>query len=210
MEDAHVDLNAVDDESLWDDDETGSSEESYEMENGEGALLREQIKGMIFAESPVGAIDKGLLATAKPKVRKKYTEMLQTAAVALSDVELMVEGAGEVASRDTHGETLCMDDSFDSQTTLSTPSPQPADALKESPFLSDDASDVTGARRGPMDVVDNIDKGRLRLLSKPSSSSKFSLKNDAKYRMLIAKRNSLQQEPILQFFAETRFTNDKK
>ncbi|CAE7470536.1 unnamed protein product, partial [Symbiodinium microadriaticum] len=198
-DDAYVDLNSVVEESECDDNWDSSAEESeYESENSEGAQLKEKLKGMLFAEVPVGAIDKSLLATAIPAMSSKKKGL----PTQIGDgVNISSASGPDSVTGDALSVASSVSDSpFSSKLYLPTPDEE------SKSFIGVAAESADGSERPASKSHSPTNKRNAYV----SPYSKYAVANDAKYRMLLAKRNALKEEPVLQFFAETRFASSKK
>lgn len=215
---AYVDLNADYDEDEWGDegsdvsDSDWDGESQYDEENEEGSQLKQQVGDMIFAKSPVRIIQRSLLEKAHPALasnRKRHGQhrheqgsndhetdgvvvSLDTLALAVGDASLIGQwdddhSCGSMGPSDCSLGSLLLASSGPQQTNRGTDKTLSAVTNRPS-------------------TTTYPDKSKIKKPDAADPAAKYSVKNDAKYRMLIAKKRSLEKEPILQFFAETRLT----
>jgi hypothetical protein len=214
---AYVDLNAHDSEEDWSEEGSAAGSEweedsEYASENAEGTRLKQQVGDMIFAESPVGVIQRSLLEKARPglvKNRKKHTQLptdgcMGDVVTSLDALGLVVDDASSISKDDSscgsfqphYSSPHNLPGTPHKATASSNPGPAPGDKKTQ-------AAEDRQSREVRPSTDKKIKKSKPQLVD---PAVKYAVKNDAKYRMLIAKKRSLEKEPILQFFAETRLT----
>ena len=219
-DDAHIDLNAFDEYESDELSESSSDFSESELENEEGRQLKEKVKDIIFTASPISPFDKDFLATARPiSVKKNRSAKVGASVQEESEGNQAVYGNASGPSLD--GELVIDDASSITSSAgslMSTTSYRHSlllmpDLGVESSFLSAPAPNKRHNNQANCDKFDNSSREATSLSREAkktgpptpkANSQMYSTKNDPKYRMLIAKRNALQKDPILQFFAETR------